>query len=219
MGTQMAKLGFWDKMRYAMTGTPTVTYMSSDESLAGTPDAVVTARTRSVEVYRPPTMLTPDGHAGAGIDKELFAHYLVSVVEKAVGGDIGPADVTFGKVVGRFASVDMTLTMWAQVLNFMIPIGMISREIKDGLDNYMAGLALKVGQAHRGHQDHTEASRLFDKAERIFERLRNDAVPHYASDAEYMFLVSQCQKARRYSPLADLAPTEQIMDRTPATAH
>ena len=209
-----AKLSWRDKMRYALTGTPVVVEHQGDVP-DEYPDAQV--KRREISIYRPPTALSLEGHAQAGISKELFAHYLVAVVEQQTGAEIPSADVTFGEAVGRFATVDMTMPQWGSTLTFMIPIGMITKEIKDALDVYMAGLALKVGQTHRGHQNHTNANQLFDTALRRFQALRDDQIPHFQMDAEYLFLVAQCQRAKKINPLKTIPGTEQILDRTPKT--
>lgn len=212
MSTQLARLGWRQRLRYAVTGTPTIV---PAEAGSDGPDATVNRR--QIQMYRPPTVLDGQGHAGPGIDQELFAHYLVYSVERATGANIEGADITFTGTQGRFAGVDMTLHQWRSQLHFIVPIGMISREMKEALDLYMAGLALKAGQAHRGHQDHTQANQLFDQAQRKLEALRNDPMAHYQTDAEYMFLVAACQAAKKAAVLKSVPGTVQITDRTPVT--
>ena len=96
-----AKLSWRDRARYALSGTPIVIEHKGDVP-EDYPDAQVHGRT--VEIYRPPTALTLDGHAQAGISQELFAHFLVAAVEQSMGMEIPAADVTFGEAVGRFDS-------------------------------------------------------------------------------------------------------------------
>jgi len=213
-GTDVAKLSLVERVRYGLTGgAPVVIVAHGDED---GPDAEI--KRRKIQLYRPPTSLDAHGNAAPGISKELFGHYLVTVVERGTGLDLPHAEVDFGECHGRFASVSMTLPQWQQRVTFMLPIGPISQETKDAIDTYMAGVSLKLGSMHRGYQDLTDAHRLFDQAHKAFESLRNDRFPHYASEEEYMFCVAMCGRAKRIDFLESLPGSTPILDRTPGRA-
>jgi hypothetical protein len=203
-----AKLSIKERMHYAFGGAPTIKVGSPTD---GGPDAVVSDR--SVVLYRPPTTLDMSGAAQAGITKELFAHYLVAMVESAIGRRLGSADVTFGNSVGRFAEVNMTLPEWGTTIAYVIPIGLISMPLKESMDAYASGIALKFALAHRGIQDHTQANNLLFQAERGIETLRNADQPHFTTDAEFMFLMAHMRSAHSPIPVGPAQAGDSILVR------
>lgn len=209
-----AKLSLKDKLRYMVQGQPVVVTHRGDYP-EEFPDARIAGR--EIQLYRPPTTLDEDGHGGPGLSKELMGHYLVTVLERGIGRNLGQTDMEFGEVVGRFATVNLILGQWGEQLTFMLPIGMISMELKGALDLYMAGITEKAALAHKGTQDHTKANQLLDAASRRFEALRDGDTPQFAFPAEHMFVVAMCGRAQRTMPLRRVANTEKILDRTPST--
>ena len=76
-------------------------------------------------------------------------------------------------------------------------------------------MALKVRELHKGHQDHSKANTLLDKAARHLERLRDDGHPHL-SDAEFMFLAAAISRARIVNELLPMpvGGEEQVLGQT-----
>lgn len=113
---------------------------------------------RQVALWRPPVMLDQAGRTMPGISKRLIAHYLVATTSALARQDLGPVTVEWGEQQGRFATTELTIHAWGQAIMIMHPIATISQDLANALEHYRAGMAHKVRELHKGHQDLAEAN-------------------------------------------------------------
>jgi hypothetical protein len=166
---------------------------------------------RSVQLWRPPVQLSLDGKTQHGVSRELIAGYLVAVTAALAQTDLGEVTVEWQKQVGRFVTVRLDIRSWGQSITVMHPIAIVTQDIANVFDMYAAGIAWKVRELHKGHQRLDQANQMIRRAMSKLEKLRDDDRPH-VNDAEYLFVMTQFQKALALSaliPVAD-APPEDV---------
>jgi hypothetical protein len=172
-------------------------------------------RGREVAIWRPPVLLDVNGRSMAGVSKALVADYLVATTSALAQSDLGPVTVTWKEQEGRFATVMMDIHAWGQSVTIMHPISLISQELADAMQHYTAGMANKVRQLHKGHQNLDEANRQIRQCMRRVERLRDDDRPHF-NDAEYLFVMAQLNRALTLTALIPVSetPAEDVFNAT-----
>lgn len=161
----------------------------------------------SVALWRPPIMLDATGRTMPGVSLDLVANYLVTSTAMLAESELGPVTVEWKGQVNRFASVQMTIHAWGQSVEFVHPIAIVSQPLADAVDMYMRGMAQKVRELHKGHQDFSEANQTIRIAMRKLEKLRDDRIPHF-NDAEFLFLMSGLGKAMTISALIPVSSAE-----------
>ncbi len=99
--------------------------------------------------------------------------------------------------------------MWQQGFTVILPVQMVSVQVEQIYKLYQQAMALKVKELHKGHQDHSKANTLLDKAARhpqdyqfawsacatTATRTRRRRLRR-VSDAEYLFLAAAISRAR-----------------------
>lgn len=145
-----------------------------------------------VGIYRPPVLLDAAGRTMAGVNKDLVARYLVSTVAAMADTDLGPVAIEWKGQEGRFVNTSFLIHAWGQEVEIVHPVAPVSQKLANAWEVYKAGVALKVQELHKGHQQFGEANALITRASRNLDRLRDDRVPHF-TDAEYMFLQAAFQ--------------------------
>ena len=146
----------------------------------------------------------------------MIADYLVRTVEALADADLGPVTVEWLQQEGRFIKTQFTIQAWGQQVQVMHPIAPVSQELANALELYVAGMALKVRELHKGHQRFHQANEMLVRAGRGLERLRDDDVPHFA-DAEYLFLQTEVLRAQVMSaliPVGQAAAEEVVGEAT-----
>jgi hypothetical protein len=169
---------------------------------------------RQVALWRPPVMLDQAGRTMPGVSKELIAQYLVATTSALARQDLGPVTVEWGEQQGRFATTELTIHAWGQAITIMHPIATISQDMANALEHYRAGMAHKVRELHKGHQDMSDANASIRRAMRQVEKLRDDNIVHF-SDAEYLFVQANLSQSLTMSalvPVSDQEPEDVFKD-------
>jgi hypothetical protein len=167
---------------------------------------------REVAIFRPPVLLDPQGRTLPGISKDLIAQYLVQMTAALAETDLGPVTVEWVQQQGRFVNTRFMILAWGQMVEIVHPVAPVSQRLANAWEIYKGGIALKVRELHKGHQHFDEANGMIGQACRRLEQLRDDDVPHF-SDAEYLFLQAEFQRARVMSalvPVSDHAVEEVV---------
>jgi hypothetical protein len=162
---------------------------------------------RQVALWRPPVMLDQAGRTMPGVSKELIAHYLVATTSALARQDLGPVSVEWGEQQGRFATTELTIHAWSQTITIMHPVAAISQDLANALEHYRAGMAYKVRELHKGHQQFDEANAAIQRAIRKIEKLRDDDIVHF-SDAEFLFIKANLWKSLLMSALVPVSDQE-----------
>ena len=192
----------------AKTQTAVVVYDVPD---ANAPSAGA-VKGREVAIWRPPVLLDPQGHTMPGVSKQLIARYLVSTTSALADADLGPVTVEWKEQEGRFVKTQFTIQAWGQQVQVVHPVAPVSQRLANALELYVAGMALKVRELHKGHQRFDRANEMLVRASRGLERLRDDEVPHFA-DSEYLFLQTEVLRAQVMSALIPVgqAAAEEVV--------
>ena len=165
---------------------------------------------RQVALWRPPVMLDTSGQTMAGVSKDLVAHYLVATTSALAKADLGPVTVEWKGQEGRFATTTLTIHAWGQAVDLLHPVATISQKLANALEHYRSGMATKVRELHKGHQNFDEANAAIRRAVRQVEKLRDDETPHF-NDAEFLFIQANLSKASVMSaliPVSEQAPED-----------
>jgi len=196
------------KGKRAATSTKVVVYDMPDER---SPEAAA-VKGREVCIFRPPVLLDPRGRTMPGVSKDLVARYLVSTTSALADADLGPVTVEWVAQEGRFVKTELTIQAWGTTVEVVHPVAPVSQKLANSLEMYVAGMALKVRELHKGHQRFDRANDLLGRACKGLERLRDDDIPHFG-DAEYLFLQTEIQRAQVMSALVPVgeAEAEQVV--------
>jgi hypothetical protein len=167
---------------------------------------------REVCIWRPPVLLDPQGRTMPGVSKDLVARYLVSTVSALADADLGPVAIEWTAQEGRFVKTRFTIQAWGQEVQIVHPVAPVSQKLANTLELYVAGMALKVRELHKGHQRFDRANEMLARAGRGLERLRDDDTPHFA-DAEFLFLRTEIFWAQVMSALIPVgqAAAEEVV--------
>jgi hypothetical protein len=169
---------------------------------------------RQVALWRPPVMLDTVGRTMPGVSKDLIAKYLVATTSALARQDLGPVTVEWQGQEGRFATTTLTIHAWGQSVDVLHPISVISQDLANALEHYRAGMAHKVRELHKGHQDMSDANASIRRAMRQVEKLRDDNIVHF-SDAEYLFVQANLSQSLTMSalvPVSDQEPEDVFKD-------
>jgi hypothetical protein len=164
----------------------------------GMPDdagALYNGQQRQLALFRPPVTLDNAGQSAPDVDRQLIADYMSTQIGHMADMDLGPVRIDWKGRRGRFVSAFLHMITWQQGFTVILPVQMISVQVEQIYKLYQQAMALKVREMHKGHQDHSQANTLLDKAARHLERLRDDGHPHL-TDAEFMFLAAAISRAR-----------------------
>jgi len=191
---------------------PTTAVVVYDMPGAQASDAAAAVKGNEVAIFRPPVLLDARGRTMPGVSKELVAQYLVASTSALADADLGPVTVEWLAQQGRFVKTELTIQAWGQKVEMVHPVAPVSQKLANQFELYIAGMALKVRELHKGHQRFDRANEMLSRASKGMERLRDDDVPHFA-DAEYLFLQTEIQQARVMSALIPVGedPAEEVV--------
>lgn len=157
----------------------------------------------AVALYRPPVVLDAQGRTAPGITRELVANYLAATVARMTDVQLGPVNVQWLEAQGRFVLASYQVPTFNVSFEVAHPTGVIDQCVANVLDQYMAGICLKVLEMMKGHQRYDNANHLIRRAHRRLETLR-DVAPPVLTTPEYLFLDTQFSKALVLSALPHL---------------
>lgn len=177
--------------------------------------ALYNGHQRQLALFRPPVTLDNAGQSAPDVDRQLIADYMSTQIGHMADMDLGPVRIDWKGRRGRFVSAFLHMITWQQGFTVILPVQMISVQVEQIYKLYQQAMALKVKELHKGHQDHSKANTLLDKAARHLERLRDDGHPHL-SDAEYLFLAAAISRARIVNELLPMpvGGEEQVLGQT-----
>jgi len=178
------------------------------------PDApgAAAVKGREVAIWRPPVLLDAAGRTMPGVSRDLIADYLVRTVEALADADLGPVSIEWLQQEGRFIKTQFTIPAWGQQVRVMHPIAPVSQELADALKIYVAGMALKIQELHKGHQNFGQANKTLERASVRLKQMRDDKMPHF-TDGEYLFVQTEIMRARVMSALIQVgqAVAEEVV--------
>ena len=167
---------------------------------------------REVCIFRPPVLLDAAGRTMPGVSRDLIADYLVRTVEALADADLGPVTVEWLQQEGRFIKTQFTIQAWGQQVQVMHPIAPVSQELANALKIYVAAMALKIKELHKGHQNFGQANKTLERASVRLKQMRDDKMPHF-TDGEYLFVQTEIMRARVMSALIQVgqAVAEEVV--------
>ena len=192
--------------------TPKTNVVVYDLPQADSAEAAAAVKGREVAIFRPPVLLDAAGRTLPGINKDLVARYLVNTTAALAEADLGPVTVEWLEQQGRFVNTRFTIQAWGQTVEIVHPVAPVSQKLANAWEIYKGGIALKVRELHKGHQRFAQANEMIMHAVRRLEQLRDDDTPHF-SDAEYLFLQAEFQRAQVLSALVPVgdAVSEEVV--------
>jgi len=153
-----------------------------------------------VALYRPPVVLDAQGRTAPGVTRDLVARYLAGTVARMTDVQMGPVNVTWKESTGRFVLAAYQVPTFDVGFEVIHPAGVVDQSVANVLDQYMAGICLKVLEMMKGHQRYDSANRLIRRARQRLENLR-DVAPPVVTTPEYLFLDAQLSAALVLSAL------------------
>jgi len=204
----MKLLGRGKSSKRSQQGTKVIVYDLPDTDRA----EAAAVQGREVAIFRPPVLLDPQGRTLPGISKDLVARYLVHTTAALAEADLGPVTVEWLEQTGRFVNTRFSIAAWGQAVEIVHPAAPVSQRLANAWEIYKGGIALKVRELHKGHQRFDQANALIAQACRRLDQLRDDDVPQF-SDAEFLFLQSEFNRARVMSALVPVgqAQAEEVI--------
>jgi len=198
-------------------------FTGTDQSASAPFDAQVQGNavrgTLSVALYRPPVILDAQGHTAPGVSRELVARYLSATIARMTDVQLGPVNVQWLEAQGRFVLTSYQVPTFDVSFEVIHPAGVVDQTVANVLDQYMAGICLKVLEMMKGHQRYDSANRLIRRAHQRLETLR-DVAPPILTTPEYLFLDTQISRALVLSALPHLPQGggEPVVGQTTAVA-
>lgn len=196
----------------------TILDLEGRSSEFGMPDdagALYNQRQRQLALFRPPVTLDNAGQSAPDVDRQLIADYMSTQIGHMADMDLGPVRIDWKGRKGRFVAAYLHMITWQQGFTVILPVQTVSVQVEQIYKLYQQAMALKVQEMHKGHQDHSRANTLLDKAASHLERLRDDGHPHL-TDAEFMFLSAAIRRARIVNELLPMpvGGEEEILGTT-----
>lgn len=157
----------------------------------------------AVALYRPPVTLDAQGRTAPGVSRDLVARHLAATVARMTEVQLGPVNVQWKEAQGRFVLASYQVPTFDVAFEVVHPAGVIDQRVADALDQYLAGVCLKVLEMMKGHQRYDGANRQIRSAHRKLEQLR-DVAPPVLTTPEYLFLDAALSAALVLSALPHL---------------
>ena len=207
----------WQRLRARRPRSPSSTSKgaAANSACRTTPARCYNQRQRQLALFRPPVTLDNAGQSAPDVDRQLIADYMSTQIGHMADMDLGPVRIDWKGRKGRFVAAYLHMITWQQGFTVILPVQTVSVQVEQIYKLYQQAMALKVQEMHKGHQDHSRANTLLDKAASHLERLRDDGHPHL-TDAEFMFLSAAIRRARIVNELLPMpvGGEEEILGTT-----